>query len=312
MSLDFKKPIDLFNMAMKTDSEELLRLIEICVKLFEKEKRGTGSLQISGRLVELPLVGEAIIIGDIHGDLESLKHILEDSNFLEKAKSGEEVLLVFLGDYGDRGICSPEVYYVVLKLKQLFPKRVVLMRGNHEGPDDLLAYPHDLPLQINRKFGENGPKVYLELRKLFQHLYSTVLIEKRYVLCHGGVPSQASKIEDFAYAHKKHPHEPHLEEILWSDPWEGIKETYASPRGAGKLFGEDVTNRLLKMLGVRALIRGHEPSNEGFKTNHGGNVLTLFSRRGPPYNNEYGAYLKLNILKEVRITKQVLKGIHKF
>ena len=312
MTLDFKKPVDLIDMAMKTDSKELLRLIEICIQSFEEEKRGAGSLRISGRLVELPPVGEAIIVGDIHGDLESLKHILEDSNFMEKTKAGEEVLLVFLGDYGDRGIYSSEVYYVVLKLKQLFPKRVVLMRGNHEGPDDLLASPHDLPLHLNRKFGENGSKVYLELRKLFQYLYNTVLIEERYVLCHGGVPSQARKIEDIAYAHEKHPHETHLEEILWSDPWEGIEGTYASTRGAGKLFGENVTNRLLKMLGVKALIRGHEPSNEGYKTNHGGKVLTLFSRRGPPYYNKYGTYLKLNSLKEVKMTKQVLKGIHKF
>jgi len=288
MSLDFKKPIDLIDMAMKTDSEELLRLIEICIQLFEEEKRGAGSLRISGRLVELPPVGEAIIVGDIHGDLESLKHILEDSNFIEKTKAGEEVLLVFLGDYGDRGIYSSEVYYVVLKLKHLFPQKVVLMRGNHEGPDDLLASPHDLPLHLNRKFGENGSKVYLELRKLFQYLYNTVLIEERYVLCHGGVPSQASKIEDIAYAHEKHPHETHLD------------------------FGENVTNRLLKMLGVKTLIRGHEPSNEGYKTNHGGKVLTLFSRRGPPYYNKYGTYLKLNILKEVKMTKQVLKGIRKF
>jgi len=40
-----------------------------------------------------------------------------------------------------------------------------------------VVYPGTLE---GRKFGENGPKVYLELRKLFQHLYSTVLIEKRY------------------------------------------------------------------------------------------------------------------------------------
>ena len=309
---NLRDPTSLADMAMKTEPEGLTSLVENTTLLLAKENDQVGILRIVGRLVVVPPEGEAIIVGDIHGDLESLKHILKDSNFVEHAKAGEDILLIFLGDYGDRGIYSPEVYYVVLKLKQMFPKRVVLMRGNHEGPDDLLASPHDLPIHLNRKFGENGSKVYLELRKLFQYLYNTVLIEERYVLCHGGVPSQASKIEDIAYAHEKHPYETHLEEILWSDPWEGIKGTYASPRGAGKLFGENVTNRLLKMLGVKALIRGHEPSNEGYKTNHGGKVLTLFSRRGPPYYNKYGTYLKLNILKEVKMTKQVLKGIRKF
>ncbi|MDH5390075.1 MAG: serine/threonine protein phosphatase [Candidatus Bathyarchaeota archaeon] len=312
MAFSAKDSSNLIDMATKTSSNEFLRLTQICTQLLAKKSRRVGNLRITGRLVEVPPVGEAIIVGDIHGDLESLTHILEDSSFMEKANGGEDILLIFLGDYGDRGFYSPEVYYVVLKLKELFPERVVLMRGNHEGPDDLLASPHDLPFHLNRKFGERGSEVYLKLRELFNHLYNAVLIEERYILLHGGAPSQASAADDIAYAHEKHPSERHLEEILWSDPWEGIKGTYASPRGAGRLFGENVTERLLKMLGVKALIRGHEPSEEGFKTNHNGKVLTIFSRRGQPYHNDYGAYLYLNISRKVEKTKQLLQSIRKF
>jgi len=305
-------PLNLIDMAVKTNANEFLQLTEISTQLLAKESGRVGSLQITGRLVEVPPVGEAIIVGDIHGDLESLKHILENSNFMEKAKGGENILLIFLGDYGDRGSYSPEVYYIVLKLKELFPERVVLMRGNHEGPEDLLASPHDLPFHLNRKFGERSSEVYLKLRELFNYLYNAVLIDERVVLLHGGAPSQASTVNDIVYAHEKHPHEPHLEEILWSDPWEGIKGTYASPRGAGRLFGENVTDKLLKMLGVKALIRGHEPSEEGFKTNHSGKVLTIFSRGGPPYYNNYGAYLHLDISQKVEKANQILQGIRKF
>ena len=299
-------------MAMKMEPKEFLKLVENVTRLLAKEKDRVGSLRITGRLVKVQPVGEAIIVGDIHGDLESLTHILQNSNFMEKANGGEDVLLIFLGDYGDRGFHSPEVYYVVLKLKELFPEHVALMKGNHEGPDDLLASPHDLPFHLNRKFGERGSEVYLKLRELFNHLYNAVLIDERYILLHGGAPSQASTINDIAYAHEKHPRERHLEEILWSDPWEGIKGTYASPRGAGRLFGENVTDKLLRMLDVKALIRGHEPSEEGFKTNHNGKVLTIFSRRGPPYHNDYGAYLHLDISRKVEKTKQLLQGIRKF
>ena len=312
MAFSAKDSSNLIDMATKTSSNEFLRLTQICTQLLAKKSRRVGNLRITGRLVEVPPVGGAIIVGDIHGDLESLTHILEDSSFMEKANGGEDILLIFLGDYGDRGFYSPEVYYVVLKLKELFPERVVLMRGNHEGPDDLLASPHDLPFHLNRKFGERGSEVYLKLRELFNHLYNAVLIEERYILLHGGAPSQASAADDIAYAHERHPSERHLEEILWSDPWEGIKGTYASPRGAGRLFGENVTERLLKMLGVKALIRGHEPSEEGFKTNHNGKVLTIFSRRGQPYHNDYGAYLYLNISRKVEKTKQLLQSIRKF
>jgi protein phosphatase len=199
-----------------------------------------------------------------------------------------------------------------LKLKEMFPEHVILMRGNHEGPPDLLAYPHDLPLQLKNKFGNKGSDAYLKLRELFNHLYTGVLIEDRIVLLHGGAPSQANTVDDIAYAHEKHPRESHLEEILWNDPWEGIKGTIASPRGAGRLFGEDVTRKLLKMLNVKVLIRGHESCVDGYKSIHRGTVLTLFSRKGAPYNNKYGAYLHLDISQKVKTPKQLLQGIHKF
>lgn len=298
--------------ATRSSVEEFLRLVGSVSGRLATENGRVGNLNITGRLIEVPPVGEAVIVGDLHGDLKSLVHILEYSKFLSKARSGEDVLLIFLGDYGDRGTHSPEVYYVVLKLKEMFPERVILMRGNHEGPTDLLASPHDLPIQLKNRFGNKGSEAYLKLRELYNHLYTGVIIEDRIVLLHGGAPSQATTVKDIAYAHETHPRERHLEEILWSDPWKGIKGTIASPRGAGRLFGEDVTKRLLTMLNVKALIRGHQSCPDGYKTDHSQKVLTLFSRKGAPYNNRYGAYLHLDISQKVENPKQLLEGIHKF
>ena len=281
--------------AMEVNIDDFLGLVNVVVELQTNEHGHVGSLQITGRLVNLMPKGEAVIVGDIHGDLEGLFHILKATDFIERVKEGEHCILVFLGDYGDRGIHSPEVYYVVLKLKEAFPENVVLMRGNHEGPDDILAYPHDLPNHLYIKFGENSSDAYASLRKLFNSLHNAVLVKGRYVLLHGGVPTRAKTVDDLAYAHEKHPREPYLEEILWSDPWEDLTGTYASPRGAGKLFGENETDRFLNMLNVKVLIRGHEPSQEGFKVNHSGKILTLFSRKGSPYFNEQGAYLQLDL-----------------
>ena len=298
--------------ATKASVEEFLGLVGNVSRRLAAENGRIGNWNITGRLVEVPPAGEAIIVGDLHGDLKSLVHILKDSKFLSKAKSGSDVLLVFLGDYGDRGAHSPEVYYVVLKLKEMFPERVILMRGNHEGPPDLLASPHELPSQMKNKFREKGPEAYMKLRELFNHLYTGVIIKERYVLLHGGAPSQATTVNDIAYAHETHPGERHLEEILWNDPWKGIKRTIASPRGAGRLFGEDVTNKLLTMLNVKALIRGHQSCPDGYKSMHGERVLTLFSRKGPPYNNRFGAYLHLDMSQKVEKPKQLLQGIHTF
>jgi protein phosphatase len=194
----------------------------------------------------------------------------------------------------------------------MFPEQVILMRGNHEGPPDLLAYPHDLPIQMRNRFREKGSEAYLKVQDLYDHLYTGVIIKERIVLLHGGAPSQATTLNDIAYAHETHPRERHLEEILWNDPWEGIKGTIASPRGAGRLFGEDVTSKLLKMLNVKALIRGHQSCPNGYKSMHSGRVVTLFSRKGPPYNNRYGAYLHLDISQKMEKPKQLLQGIHRF
>lgn len=312
VAINVKEPSDLIEMAKKVDVNEFLQLVEKATQLLARENGQIGSMQITGRLVSTTLVGEAFVVGDVHGDLESLMIVLKDSGFMKKTRKDKDTILIFLGDYGDRGLYSPEVYYIILKLKELFPKHVVLMRGNHEGPDDLLAQPHDLPAHLQRKFGDAAPHIYIKIRGLFNYLYNAVLIDERYVLLHGGVPSQASTIEDLAFAHEKHPRETHLEEILWSDPREGMRGTYPSPRGAGRLFGEDVTDKLLKMLNVKVLIRGHEPAGEGFKINHGGKILTLFSRRGPPYYNEFGAYLHLNLSEKMENAKQLIQHVHKF
>ena len=312
LTLDIRDPSDLVDLAVNANSDELLHMIKDAAQLLSREAGQVEDLRITGRLVSVRPKGEIIVVGDIHGDLESLVHVLKNSGFVEKMRRGKDSFLVFLGDYGDRGLYSAEVYYVVLKLKEMFPQKVVLMRGNHEGPKDLLAYPHDLPTHLNRKFGEAGADVYAKLRELFGQLYNAMTIEGKYVLLHGGVPSKASTIDDLAYAHEKHPDETHLEEILWSDPNDVIKGTYPSPRGAGRLFGKDVTEKLLKILNVKILIRGHEPSGKGFKVNHNGKVLTLFSRRGPPYNNEHGAYLQLNASETLENTKQLQQYIHKF
>lgn len=302
----------LAELATEANVEEFIALVNKVSSQLAKEKGRLGNLKITGRLVEAAPMGEAIIVGDLHGDLKSLVHILDDSKFLKEAKSVRDVLLVFLGDYGDRGIHSAEVYYVVLKLKEMFPEKVILMRGNHEGPPDLVAYPHDLPTQLRNRFKERGSEVYLKLKELFSQLYIGVVIKERFVLLHGGAPSQATTINDIAFANEMHPWKRHLEEILWNDPWKRIKGTIASPRGAGKLFGADVTNNLLKMLDVKAIIRGHQSCPDGYLSMHGGQVFTLFSRKGTPYNNKFGAYLRINISQKLESPKQIIQGIHKF
>ncbi len=293
-------------------SSVFIKTVEEVINSLRGESGKTGHLKIFEHLITVKPTGEALIIGDLHGDLKSLLNILYNSAFTQKLAENKDSTLIFLGDYGDRGPHSAEVFYIILKLKLAFPEQVILLRGNHEGPEDLKASPHDLPLQFQARFKENWKTAYYEIRELFGCLYNAVLVEERYLMIHGGLSANINSVTDLARAHLTHPETELLEDLLWSDPNEIIKTVSLSSRGAGKFFGRSVTENVLNKIGVKVLIRGHEQCKNGFKLNHNGKVLTLFSRKGAPYYNAYGAYLQLPLFEKFENARQLVPWIHKF
>lgn len=275
--------------AVAVDSSEFSVLVRN-VSAIQKQERingMAGDSVVNEGLVRIRQGWKLILVGDLHGDLVSLTTILHKSGFVDDLSS----IIVFLGDYGDRGEQSVEVYYIILYLKSRFPDRVILMRGNHEGPADLPFLPHDLPDQIVSRFGSNGIAIYGELRGLFDLMYHTVVLENSYLILHGGVPVSFASMNDIAQANRTHPKTGYLEEILWNDPRE-IEGSAPSARGYGKFFGKDVTEHALQVTNTKALIRAHEPC-DGFKLNHDGLVLTLFSCKAP-YGNANASYLSIS------------------
>ncbi len=259
----------------KVDGEDFFRLVKEVKQQLNKEQECRA-----GGLVSMPNKGTAAIVGDIHGDLESLEFIL--SHF-------EHDYIVFLGDYGDRGEDSPEVFYTLLKLKRDYPHKFTLLRGNHEPPSDLPVHPHNLLRLLEEKF-RNGREIYRELSELFQHLPHAAVAEGRYLFLHGGLP-EVSSLQEIQMAGKNHPEKPHLEQILWSDPMDG-NGTGPSLRGAGRMFGKDVTHQILGSLGVKTLIRSHQPC-EGVRVDHDGKVVTVFSNK--IYGNLQSAFLLVDL-----------------
>jgi protein phosphatase len=293
-------------------SDRFVETVENVISLLDEESGRIGNFDLMERLINLAPSGEALVIGDLHGDLESLISILQNSGFTRKLTANKDTTVIFLGDYGDRGERSVEVYYTTLRLKLAFPEQVILLRGNHEGPDDMMASPHDLPMQFLARFKENWTAAYSKVRELFAYLYNAVLVDERYLLVHGGLSPEITTGQDLAQAHLTHPEKELLEDLLWSDPNDMVKKVLLSPRGAGKLFGKSITEKVLRNLNVKILIRGHEQCQEGFKLNHDGKVLTLFSRKGSPYFNAYGAYLQLPLSEKFKSAQQLIPWIHKF
>jgi len=65
-------------------------------------------------------------------------------------------------------------------------------------------------------------------------------------------------------------------------------------------------------MGARTLVRGHEPCELGYRFNHGGLILTLFSRKGPPYFNEMAAYLELDLSMDLSRAEDLKPSIRTF
>jgi Calcineurin-like phosphoesterase len=249
------------------------------------EEQSTGLItggKISNKIVELQIPEKLVIIGDVHGDLQALNSILRKIK-IEKFVLNHNNKIIFLGDYVDRGLGSVEVLHTICSLKIRHPHSVVLMRGNHEAPIEFPISSHDLPKRMAERFGRRiGAEIYqTKIMKLFQLLYLITIVEGELFLVHGGVPTDlsdvAKKFNDIL-ANEKGLSGEIMEEILWNDPRtlpEG-KEWENSRRGLGKHFSLDVTKKWLSISNTKVIVRGHEPCN-GFKLDHDGRVLTLFS-----------------------------------
>ena len=254
----------------------LLREVESIVRNADEYKRTMIQLKEvlrkeyveSGGFMELSSE-EAVFIGDVHGDYDTLKRILRDIP--------DRGLTIFLGDYIDRGPQQIEVLALVAKLKIERPDRVHLIRGNHEPPLKLIPFPHDYPDVLREAYGrKRGEELYSLSLEVFQYMPYAIKLGKVLAL-HGGLPTRH---DEFV----RNPPLSLLEEVLWNDPMEIEGESAPSPRGAGFLFGKKVTRRWSERLGFSKLIRGHEPC-DGIRVNHDGMVITVFSRLGPPYYN---------------------------
>ena len=257
--------------------------------------------KVVGSLVKLEIPQRLIVIGDIHGDYGVLSTILSKIDY-ERYLSDDHNKLIFLGDYIDRGQRSPQVLYTVCFLKARFPQSVILIRGNHEAPDEFPFPSHDFPFRIMDLFGQDRSMAlyYQKILPFFHALYLSVVIEDCFVIVHGGVPTKLPNdgqeaIETLSSALANYMTCETMEEILWNDPRDSImnKENFErSRRGIGKHFGRSVSQIWLRRLDAKVILRGHEPC-EGYKIDHQGLVFTIFTCK-ESYPNSKAAYLDID------------------
>jgi len=236
--------------------EEALRLCSAACETLSKEPN------------LLRVAAPVTVVGDVHGQVHDLLEIFHvggrvpDTNYL------------FLGDYVDRGAFSVETVQLVLALKVRYPERVNLIRGNHESRSITQVYGfYD---ECLRKYC--SASIWARFTEVFDHLPLAAVIDNQIFCPHGGLSPSIETLDQILEVDRfqEVPHEGAICDLLWSDPSEqpgwGV-----SRRGAGYMFGEDVTEQFSHVNGLQMVCRAHQLMQEGFSWTHSGRVLTVFS-----------------------------------
>jgi hypothetical protein len=99
------------------------------IRLFEESRQLCGD---GSRVVDLGSFAEVHIVGDLHGDLRSLKRITDAIG-----PRGQDSALAYLGDFSNNGFQSAAVLRHVLTQHINEPNSVFLLAGNHETAETL-------------------------------------------------------------------------------------------------------------------------------------------------------------------------------
>ena len=219
---------------------------------------------------------EAIVLGDIHGNMQTLMKIIDIIN-QEKPK-----LVISLGDIVDRGANQLECLIVVLALKILKHDCFYILRGNHETLEMNQAYGffHDF-LQRFKDYNK-----FSEILAVYNMLPICAIVNNLILCLHGGIPEDIDILNKLKGLKLKSIDNSVLEtineglfQILWNDPKQsGLRGFKGSFRGAGiKFFGEDVFDNFMESNNLKYLIRAHECFPEGYKWFFNGRLLSIFS-----------------------------------
>ncbi|CCM00290.1 uncharacterized protein FIBRA_02320 [Fibroporia radiculosa] len=211
-----------------------------------------------------------------------------------------ETNYLFMGDFVDRGFYSVETFLLLLALKVRYPERITLIRGNHESRQITQVYGfYD---ECQRKYGSSN--VWRWCCEVFDYLALGAIVDGRVFCVHGGLSPILQGIDQIRAIDRKQevPHDGPMCDLLWSDPdgeslpvaWddecaprnfslicrpggEDITGWGLSPRGAGFLFGADITKAFAHHNAIDLIARAHQLAMEGYKLMFDKTIVTVWS-----------------------------------
>lgn len=236
---------------------------------------------------------ELLVIGDLHGCYSCLKAALMQADFFAKVQAHHDdpvrnpaMKLVLLGDYIDRGRFSYNgVLRAAMRLFTAAPGDVYLLRGNHEYYVELngrVLAPVRPAEAMTSLQGIAQQHVFAAFMKLFEALPTSFVFD-RTMFVHAGIPRDETIAEKWVDLSSLN--DPDIRfQMLWSDPsTSDFVPAELQAANARFPFGRKQFQRFMGQLGLRAMVRGHEKINEGFRVVYDdpqARLFTLFSSGG--------------------------------
>ncbi|MGB9862096.1 MAG: metallophosphoesterase family protein [Candidatus Bipolaricaulaceae bacterium] len=215
------------------------------------------ALEGGPRLVRLPPERTAVFVGDTHGDREATEEVL-------RRYFDDQHVLVFLGDYVDRGPDSVGNLTVLMRAKIAHPERIFLLMGNHEA----WAVAPFTPADFWRSLDPKEEKILAETLSL---LPFAALHPAGVLAVHGALPDvdDVEEINEIALGSAN------WRKMTWGD-WVDGPGYCLDPGFFGRpAYGRDYFFAVMERLRLKALVRAHQPDAPLFL--FGGRCLTLFT-----------------------------------
>lgn len=271
--------IDSCRNGRKIPRNVVVRVINEAIVLFRKDPT----------MVEFHIApaNHITIIGDLHGQLDDLLLILRENGLPSESNP-----YLFNGDFVDRGDRGVEIAVIIYLFKLLYPRHVLLNRGNHEENSitQVFGFMKECEVKYDRF-------VYDLFCESFRYLPLATLIDDRVLVVHGGIPRENILVKDLntleragydltRYRTKpksRKDREPHrkmqiIRDLLWSDP-KASKGYEENKRGAGTIYGPDIVQKFMTKNKLALVVRSHECVPRGFDWPYRekGMLVTLFS-----------------------------------
>mmetsp|Transcript_54107 Transcript_54107/g.168016 ORF Transcript_54107/g.168016 Transcript_54107/m.168016 type:complete len:982 (-) Transcript_54107:109-3054(-) len=248
-----------------------------------------------------PKNGRLIIVGDTHGQLADVLHILH-----QLGPPTAENRYLINGDIADRGHQATEIFLIFFAFFLADPECLIMHRGNHEN-EDMNALDFDSGGGFSDEvLSKYGPTAYRRFVSAFKALTICTVVQKEIFVVHGGLTRVKSLSIDYINSIEHtdvtapHPMATNIKDqifsdLLWSDPTTSNGK-FKSERGIGIKFGPDMTMKFCMQNRLRFIIRSHQVPEDGrgYMKQHDGRCVTVFSASNYcGTGGNYGAVLVL-------------------